>query len=596
MASVLATVQRYLYIGNDVPFFFDVTEPLDIELGKKVLAPAVKPQPLTPAVNGASKRSKKVPKLKNVEPAPKGEQTRNETSGSLTTIPVPPVLALIKKILRVQTVRRLDECLFALAYCSRELPTVEERHSVYAELPELLSGSHELFVFLEYYTRLATQSGYAGFGHGLRGAITRWYDKYGALELAAIVASSNSVEGWSHADVIRKTHLKLACPAKQAVIDAATKRTSQLVSYIALRSAEKKDPEKANENGAIMDALNRYRTLREIRGAPSAVETVEYINKHGAITFELIPKQFRRSVKVWEALFPHLTYRELLAAALPMMDFSVLKTSDSSITKAYINALSDRRKAIEKEKINAIEVHDIVKLFSNLRRYKSKLKEKQQREKKNTNIIPPFDIFNMLDEIADYSLSHHPKTGARYYIALDLRRAHLKKHVLRSCIVECIEASALMAFSIFKREKNVTVVAFAEDEKSLRPVEFRQDMTWSQALKHCKDMVLPKTKAKLTMPIQNAQTNKQEVDVFITITDSLVRINPLRSAPAEALLEYRKAMNLNLTRYVAVSLCYHKPSLEFNENSMKTGGILELVGYNASNAKLIEAFAKNLFF
>ncbi|XP_052868061.1 RNA-binding protein RO60 [Anopheles cruzii] len=592
MASVLSTVQRYLYIGNDVPFFFDVTEPLDIELGKKVFAPVVKPQPLTPAVNGASKRSKKVPKLKNVEPTPKGEQTR----APVTTIPVPPVLALIKKVLRIQTVRRLDECLFALAYCSRELPTEEERHSVYAELPELLSGSHELFEFLGYYTRLATQSGYAGFGHGLRGAITRWYDKFEALELAAIVASSNSAAGWCHADVIRKTHLKLACPAKQAVIDAAMKRTSQLTSYVAARSAEKKDPKKANDNGPIMDALNRYRELREIRSAPSAAETVEYIKQHGAIAFELIPKKFRRSAKVWETLFPHLTYRELLAAILPMVEFELLKAKESPITKAYVSALSDRRKALEKEKINAIEVHEIVQLFGNLRRYKSKIKEKQQRENKGAYIIPPFDVFNMFDEIVDYSLSHHPKTGARYYIALDLRRAHLKKHVLRSCIVKCIEASILMAFSIFKREKKVTVVAFSEDEKTLRPVEFRQDMTWSQALEHGKGMVLQKTKAKLTMPIQNAQTNKQEVDVFITITDSLIRVNPLRSAPAEALQEYRKAMNLNLTRYVAVSLCYHKPSLEFNENSLKTGGILELIGYNASNAKVIEAFAKNLFF
>ncbi|XP_050084670.1 RNA-binding protein RO60-like [Anopheles aquasalis] len=601
MASVLGSVQRYLHIGNDVPLFFDTTRPVDMELGKRVLAPAVHLPPPpgaspTPAmVNGASSSApatKNVPKSK-----PKSQKSKKAVPATApakapaTTLP--PVVAVIKRTIKNKSLRRLDECLFALAYCGRELPTGEERHCVFEALPELLSGPRELFAFLSFYTRLATEAGYAGFGHGLRRAITRWYDKHSALELAEMIALSNGAFGWTHADVIRKTHLKLECPIKRSIIDVTTKRASQRPSLPTQKQT--------SDGEASMDAaLVRYLQLMAISSASTVDEAEELIKRHGPITYNQLPLTYRRWYTVWMALFPHLTHRELLDAMLPMQDFNVLYIEE--VYTAYVGTLAKRRKAVEQEQIHPIVVHGIKTLYEKGKRYPLLVKEREQ----HAHLLerePETVVKTALRDTLEHSFSHHPKTGAWYYITLDLRSAHQKKHVLRNSEVTCFEASVLLAFSIYKREKHVTVEMFSDDKQKLYPVNFRKEMSWSEALDHCRLLpettgtkLLSKTKVSLSAPIAKAQAKKQKVDVFITITDSLIRVNPTRIPPWRAMRDYRKAMNLNLSRYICVSLSQHKPSLTFDENAMKVGGILEVIGYSESTAKVIEAFAKNLFF
>ncbi|XP_049529924.1 RNA-binding protein RO60-like [Anopheles darlingi] len=586
------SLQRYLHIGNDVPVFFDTTQPVDMELGKRVLTPAVHlppspcPSPTPATVNGASSSA---PATKNVRKSkPKQQKSKKGAPATapakVPATPVPPVFAVIKRTIKNKSLRRLDECLFALAYCGRELPTDEERHLVFEALPELLSGPRELFAFLSFYTRLATEAGYAGFGHGLRCAITRWYDKHSALELAEMIALSNGAFGWTHADVIRKTHLKLECPVKRSIIDAATKRASQQPTL----------PLKKLDGEATMDAaLVRYLELIAIRSVASEGEVFELIKRHGSITYNLLPLIYRRLYTVWMALYPHLSYRELLDAILPMQDFDVPMIIDAR--EAYVANLTKRRKALEQDQIHPIVVHGIKTLYDVGKRYPLMIKEREQ----HSNLLerkPQAAVSEALQISLEHSFSHHPKTGAWYYITLDLRSAHQKKHVLRNSVVTCFEASVLLAFSIFKREKHVAVEMFTDDVKTLQPVNFRTEMSWSEALNHCKQLLVAKTKVALSAPISKAQAKKQKVDVFITITDSLIRVNPNRIPPWRAMLDYRKTMHSNLSRYICVSLCHHKPSLKFDEIAMKVGGILEVIGYSQSTVKVIEAFAKNLFF
>ncbi|XP_035796313.1 60 kDa SS-A/Ro ribonucleoprotein-like [Anopheles albimanus] len=595
MASVLGSVQRYLHIGNDVPLFFDSARPVDLELGKRVLAPAVHlppPPSASPTPGMANGASSSAPATKNVPKSkPKPQKSKKSlpatTSAKAPATPLPPVIAVIKRTIKNKSLRRLDECLFALAYCARELPTGEERHCVFEALPELLSGPRELFAFLSFYTQLATEAGYAGFGHGLRRAITRWYDKHSALELAEMIALSNGAFGWTHADVIRKTHLKLECPIKRSIIDVATKRASQRPTL----------PTKNINGEASMDAaLARYLELIAIRSASTETEVVELIKHHGSITYHLLPQTYRRLHTVWMALFPHLTYRELLDATLPMQDFDVLNIEEVFV--AFVAALQKCRQAVEQEQIHPIVVHGINRLLVERKRYPLIVKEREQ----HAHLLerdPEIAVKTALQVSLENSFSHHPKTGAWYYITLDLRSAHKKKPVLRNSVVTCYEASVLLAFSIFKREKHVTVEMFSDDEQKLYPVNFRPEMSWSDALAHCIPASLEpmtRTKVALSAPIAKAQAKKQKVDVFITITDSLIRVNPTRIAPWRAMRDYRKAMNLNLSRYICVSLSQPQPSLTFDEDTMKVGGILEVIGYSENTAKVIEAFSKNLFF
>ncbi|XP_035899968.1 60 kDa SS-A/Ro ribonucleoprotein-like [Anopheles stephensi] len=648
MDSVLNTVQRFLYIGSDIPFVFDPPPPLDLELGKQVLGPAVNPvdpagagkQPEPPVTTegpahkktGNKKKDNQTIKLE-VEKA-KQQQTKNnkpETpkaaaaaateSKSLTSkpvetvatavLPLHPVLALIKSTFKSKSLRRTDECLFALAYCARNFATPEDRHAVYVLLPELIRTSHDLLTFISYFTQLATQSGHAGFGHGLRTAITRWYEKFTPIDLAEMLVRSISTAGWTHKDVIAKAHPKLNCVEKQALLDAAMKRTSQLQEKKAPEKKGKKKKQKetvappapalpATKETAVAvsssKAFRRYQTLLQFKSVPNAGKALELLKQHGAKgRLELLPRHLRRFAKVWEALYPYLTYRELLQAALPMHDFRLLKEGDAN-TKAYVETLKKRLDALEAECIHPIEVFVIAKLYQHGKRYVTKVKE-EMHTLYLTDMCPPLkEVQDRLNEALEHSLSHHPKTGVRYYIALDLRCVYDRKKIFRNQVITCFQASVLLAFSIYKREKNVTVVAFTEDKEALASVEFEPSMTLEQAMKLCVGLMLPTTKVSLEAPIKQAEASKLKVDVFITVTDSLIRVNPTRRPPTAQLQEYRKKMKLNLSRYVAISLTHHTPSLDWTGPGKDTGGLLEMVGYSAHNAKVIEAFAKNNFF
>uniref|UniRef100_A0A182KCA2 TROVE domain-containing protein n=1 Tax=Anopheles christyi TaxID=43041 RepID=A0A182KCA2_9DIPT len=636
----LRRIQRYLYIGGDVPFVMDPPQPLDVEVGKKILGTVVKPRELeTPketeaappsasdgTVQKKSNTKKNNPKLK--QESEKGEKTKEEnkpkTPNDVATLtlltatlkvedpvapkPLHPVLTLIKTTYKNKLLRRTDECLFALAYCARNLPTPEERHAVYDLLVEMIRISDDLLQFVSYYIQLATQSGHAGFGHGLRSSITRWYDRFTPIELAEMFARSTAYAGWTHKDLIAKVHPKVKCVDKQALIDAATKRTSQLQQKKAPEKKGKKKKQKGNVTSqqppaaskdtvpiSSSKAFKRYQALLQFKSASTVAKALELIKQHGGKgRLELLPRHLQRSVKVWEALYAQLSYRELLHAALPLQDFRLLKEGETH-AKRYAESLTTRFDALEAENIHPIELQTVAKLYQLGKRYTADVKETFHAMFQTAMIPPVKAVLEGLNSAFEHSFDHQQKTGVRYYIALDLRCVYDKKHVFRNKVVTCFQASVLLAFSIFKREKAVTVVAFTDEEQTLAPVAFESTMTWEQALKLCVGLMLPKTKVSLAAPIKQAEAQKIKVDVFITMTDSLIRVNPNRCPPVAEMAEYRKKTKLSLSRYLAISLSRHEPSLEFIPEK-DTGGILEIVGHSANNAKIIDAFAKNLFF
>uniref|UniRef100_A0A182R1H0 TROVE domain-containing protein n=1 Tax=Anopheles funestus TaxID=62324 RepID=A0A182R1H0_ANOFN len=629
----LKKVQRYLFIGSDVPFVFASPQPLDVELGKKILEPLVnptepdakEPEPPIPSVTTQTKNKNATndnPKVKaegeNVEKpinhtseTSKDGMDNNSTATSkvvepVTTKPLHPVVALIKSTFKSKTLRRTDECLFAIAFCARKLSTPEDRHVVYDMLPELIRTSHDMLTFVSYYIMLATQSGHAGFGHGLRTAITRWYEKFTPIELAEMLVRSTSTAGWTHKDVIAKVHPKLKCTEKQSLIDAAMKRTSQLqLKKAPEKKSKRKDkkenaaPPSANQEKAVVTnptkSYKRYQTLLEFKSVMTPAKALELVKVHGGRgRFDLLPRHLRRSPKIWEAFYPFLSYRELLQAALPLQDFRLLKEGDAN-AKLYAEMLKKRFDLLEAEHVHPIEVQMIAQLYQHGKRYATRVKE-AMHALYLTEMCPPVkEVQECLNSALEHSLNHHPKTGVRYLIALDLRCVYDRKKIFHNEVITCFQASVLLAFSIFKREKNVTVLAFTDDVETLVPINFEPTMTLEQAMKQCVELMLPTTKVSLAAPIKHAETHKVKVDVFITVTDSLIRVNPNRSPPTAELQEYRKKMKLNLSRYVAMSLSRHTPSLDFQSNK-DAGGLLEMVGYSAHNAKIIEAFAKNFFF
>uniref|UniRef100_A0A182MMD2 TROVE domain-containing protein n=1 Tax=Anopheles culicifacies TaxID=139723 RepID=A0A182MMD2_9DIPT len=630
MDVALKMAQRYLFIGSDVPFVYGSPQPLDVELGKKILGQLVNPsesvdstEPDTPVSSEKPQKKSNITKKDNPKVKAEGEKAKTainhtpETPKDATdakdstatanpvepaaTKPLHPVLALIKSTLKSKSLHRTNECLFALAFCARTFATPEDRHAVYEMVPEVIRTSHDMLTFVSYYIVLATQSGHAGFGHGMRTAITHWYEKFSPIELAEMLVRSTCTAGWTHKDVIAKVHPKLKCTEKQSLIDAAMKRTSQLQLKKAPEKKGKRKNKKANNAPAANQekavvAVNatksykRYQTLLQFKSVTNAMKALELVKLHGGKgRLELLPRHLRRFPKVWEALYPFLSYRELLQAALPLQDFRLLKEGEPN-AKLYVEMLTKRLDLLEAEHIHPCEIQVIAQLYKQGKRYMTTTKEAVHALYLTDKCPPVKEVQESLEAALEHSLNHHPKTGVRYYIALDLRCVYDRKKIFRNEVITCLQASVLLAFSIFKREKNVTVVAFTDEVDKLVPVNFEPTMTLEQATKQCVGLMLPTTKVSLAAPIKQAEAQKVKVDVFITITDSLIRVNPNRRPPTAELQDYRRKMKLNLSRYVAISLSRHRPSLEFQPNK-DAGGLLEMVGYSAYSAKIIEAKA-----
>jgi hypothetical protein len=123
-----------------------------------------------------------------------------------------------------------------------------------------------------------------------------------------------------------------------------------------------------------------------------------------------------------------------------------------------------------------------------------------------------------------------------------------------------MQASLLIALSLLKRERDVTINTFTA-EGTLATVHLDKTMTWESALEHLdknkvsEQKVLSfqfnlsffinfqkeKTKTSLKIPLVVAKERKQKVDVFVTIVDSIGRACPNKEPPTQELMDYRKA-------------------------------------------------------
>lgn len=110
--------------------------------------------------------------------------------------------------------------------------------------------------------------------------------------------------------------------------------------------------------------------------------------------------------------------------------------------------------------------------------------------------------------------------------------------------VNCLEASVLLMYSFFGRERNALVYTFTENSSELKPLhETLPKTTFSDAMRFCEDLVMDQTHPDLGAPLSEATRQKKSIDIFVTIVDSIVRFNRKAIAPTEQFKKYKEKFN-----------------------------------------------------
>lgn len=586
-------ISRFLHLGTDQPYYIRKTQPLDINEGCRILAPI---QSIIDTGENNDKEARKVAEAVDLKETP---------------------LETVIKALKSGCLIRNDECLFTLAYLARKLKDADQR-KVYEALPNLIASSKDLFLFVNFYQSqaLKAQAG-KGFGNGMRVAIRKWYDKHTAEELAQLLATDAGSKGWCHRDLLLMTHIKVDDEDKMQVIDAAAggmgrkrpakvKETQLITEQMEamMNDAKSKNDQQSLEASAPKksrmepsnvdsDALKTFKRIKAFKTVDKVAEASYAIRTH-KYPLRLVPTQLLRASNVWENLFPNMEYRDIVNSALVLHDYKLIKENDSQLSNAYGKYLNCMT-AVSKSKIHPIYIYQTMRLFEERQRYLNVVKEAVHTANNLAlrKIEPNAHILKGFYAALNQAMRSHSRTGLNFLITLDLRSKQSKKRVFGNRLMSCQAAYVLLTLPVYKHEPHVQVLSFAEDAAKLNDVQFTREMDFLQGCEHIQHKAMKKTVVNINQPILYAQQNNKKIDVFITIVDSLIRVNPKRISPIETLNKYNAAQKRNAC-YILVNLCRHQQDL-IHTSMAATKGVLELAGCTEDTPKVIEAYVKKHF-
>lgn len=589
-------ILRYLYLGTDQPFYIRKPQPLDVEAGSRILAPI---KTLVEATATSTS--------KDVTTASGEDDMLARKMAEAVTLTEPP-LEMIERVIKSGSLIRPDECLFALAFLARTFKSPEDKHKVYAAIPQLIERSEDLFQFVHFYQKLATTG--KGFGHGMKTALTKWYDKHSAVELARLFGADRGCYKWSHKDLLVMLHMNLKDKEKMKVIDAAVggkkKRGGDGKSDVASKKKKvegeensvgkeegKVDEEIEEGEEEVGEAVRALRNIKKFKSVQTAAQACQMIKKHH-YTIQLVPAPLQRMGAIWECLFSRMAYRDILQAALVLQDYKLLKDVDSPFSIAYGNVLN-RVTSVSESKVHPIFVYQTMRLYEERQRYLNVVKEAVHTANNLAlkNVTANETVMKQFYNALNSSMLNYQRTGLRFFVTLDLRSKQSKKTVFGNRLMSCQAAYVLLTLPMLKREPHVNIMSFTEQPNKLTNVNLTREMAFFQGCDHIQAIANRKTKVDICEPILHAQRTKAKVDVFLTIVDSLVRVNPKRASPVQVLNAYNTETR-NKAVYIIVSLSRHQQDLR-HADMASTRRVLEIVGCTEETPKVIDAYVKGHF-
>lgn len=454
---------------------------------------------------------------------------------------------------------KANPALFVLAMAVSSGTDEERAYALDALSKVARTGTH-LFLFAKYVQQ------FRGWGRGLRRAVGNWYLDKDVDALAYQMVKYRQREGWTHADLLRKSHPDTLDPARKALFDWATKGNV------------------AEETPRLIEGfLRAQETNADI---PSLI--AEY-----PLSWEMLPDAALGETSTWEALITKGMPQMALIRQLPRLTRVGLlgPGRTSNMTDRVVQQLTDQER-LNKARIHPVNVLNAQRTYAEGRSYMG-----------STTWSPNRRIIDALDEAFYKSFGSVEPAGKKTLLALDVSGS-MTARVSQTSPLTARDASAALSLVQMATEPETHTIGFTSsgsgtyfDAGRGGPSRNRWS-SWGSGVTELN--ISPRQRlddviryidrmdfggTDCAMPMFYAMNNDMEVETVVVYTDSETWHGDIH--PHQALRQYREATGID-TKLIVVGLT----SNGFSIADPNDAGSLDIAGFDSAVPNLINDFSR----
>lgn len=445
-------------------------------------------------------------------------------------------VALIVEISKGGNAPKNDPALFALASCISHGNDMTKRAAAQA-LPEVARFGTQLYNFLTYAETMR------GWGRVLKTAVANWYDSKPTEKLAYDAIKYRQRDGWSHRDVLRKSHPSSADNAP--IYDWITHGL--------------------NPDAALPAFIQGYELAQT---SPDAKRTAQLINSYN-LPREALKTEHLNDAEVWRAMLD--TKMPLTAMIRNLATMTRNNVFDSvEYRKIVIDALN--KDNIKKARVHPLNILMALKTYAEGRGYRG------------TNTwTPNSKIIDALDDAFYLAFDNIEPTGKNVLIGLDVSGS---MHGIYGSDVGVggtpltpAEAAAAMIMVTLHAENEVDIMGFGTTFQALN---FSRKQRLDDIVKATRHMHFGGTDCALPF-LWAMKQNNPSYESFIVLTDNETWAGSMH--PKQALDKYRQTTGIQARSAVVGML-----SNGFTIADPNDPGMIDFVGMDTSAPALMNEF------
>lgn len=432
----------------------------------------------------------------------------------------------------------------------------KDKQAVKAVFNRVVRTATHLYEVLNYLKSLKV-----GWGRAKREIVASWFDKDAdKLAYQAVKYRSRKFDDqvWTLRDVMRIAHPK---DVNTSVADFVL----------------------GKEHAAI-DDLRVIEGFKLMQKATSLKQVLDILDNYEMLSWETIPTQFLKDVKVWKTLFSNgqLRGQALIRNITRLARYGAFK--DMMFAAQYAAALTDE-KMIEQTRLHPINFLNAIVVYTEGQMKRTKTDWGYDSEQRVKDWETESVIVGALNEGFHRAFKSVESAGKRTMLAIDVSGSMSAK--ANGLDLSCAQVSAAMAMTIARTEPAHIIRGFTSDSYGYRNsgltdlgISARTDL--ATAMRQVQRNNWGGTDCSL--PMTWALENKVEVDTFVVITDNDTWAGKIH--PFQALKEYRRKTGID-ARMAVLGV----QATEFTIADPSDSGMMDFVGFDSAAPRVLADFS-----
>ena len=428
-----------------------------------------------------------------------------------------------------------DWAIFALAYLSQHKIALNAVNAV-CRIP----------THLTLYAEMVKE--FRGWGRGIRNVIANWYLSKDAENLAYMTTKYPNRNGWSHRDLLRKSHPK-----------TDNKKLNDIFYYLT------KGELSSNNQVGYLNVVEEIKAMSKLVSITQKdQDKLIRLIVDNNIPREVLPTQCLNNRDIWMALLQNMPYTALLRNLGKMSSLNLF--DDNTAMNIVCNKLTS---------IDALRVARVhpMSIFIALKTY-----EHGHGQKGKLGWNPNSKILSALHTAFYSAFNCIEPTHKSFLLGVDVSSS---MRVALTSNITCAEAAAVMSMVVARKEPSCEILGFCD---KLVDLKIRDYDPLEVVCKKVYRLNFGGTDTSLL--IKHALEKKSKYDVFLTLTDNETWAGEKHTSTV--LDNYRKTVNKNVKNIVAAFT-----ATEFSIAKPGDNKSLDIVGFDPSFPTIISEFVND---